>query len=78
MDHDPDIIAAQKAAGYDLEVRSQQYATAQMRENISSPWYSEWDRFTQEQIQNVLLQQTKPQAALEASAAKARALKKQG
>ena len=77
MDHDPDIIAAQKAAGYDLEVRSQQYATAQMRENISSPWYSQWDRFTQEQIQNVLLQQIKPQAALEASAAKARALKKQ-
>jgi hypothetical protein len=48
-----------------------------MRENISSPWYSQWDRFTQEQIQNVLLQQIKPQAALEASAAKARALKKQ-
>ena len=40
MDHDPDIIAVQKAAGYDLEVRSQQYATAQMRDNISSPWYS--------------------------------------
>jgi hypothetical protein len=48
-----------------------------MRENISSPWYSQWDRFTQEQIQNVLLQQIKPQAALVASAAKARALKKQ-
>jgi multiple sugar transport system substrate-binding protein len=78
MDYDPEIVAAQKAAGYDIEVRSQQYATAQMRENISSPWYSEWDRFTQEQIQNVLLQQIKPQAALEASAAKARALKKQG
>lgn len=76
MDQDPDIVPAQKAAGYDPAVRSQQYATAQLRENISSSWYSEWDRFTQEQIQKVLLQQTKPLAALEASAAKARALKK--
>ena len=78
MDADPHIIAAQKAAGYDPAIRSQQYGTASMRENISSSWYSEWDRFTQEQIQNVLLQQTKPLAALEASAAKARALKKKG
>ncbi len=77
LDKDPDIIAAQKAAGYDLAIRSQQYATAQMRENISTPWYSEWDRFTQEQIQNVLLGQTKPKEALTASAAKAQALKKQ-
>jgi multiple sugar transport system substrate-binding protein len=78
LDHDPDIVAAQKSAGYDLAVRSQQYTTAQMRDNIASPWYSEWDRFTQEQIQNVLLGQAKPQAALQASADKARALKKQG
>ncbi len=63
--------------GYDLAIRSEEYATAQMRENISSPWYSEWDRFTQEQIQNVLLGQTKPIEALQASAAKASALKKQ-
>lgn len=77
LDNDPDIIAAQKAAGYDLSIRSEQYATAQMRENIASPWYSDWDRFTQEQIQNVLLGQTKPIDALQASAAKASALKKQ-
>ena len=78
LDNDPDVVAAQKAAGYDLGVRAQQYATAQMRENIATSWYSDWDRFTQQQIQNVLLGETKPEAALEASAAKARALKKQG
>jgi multiple sugar transport system substrate-binding protein len=76
LDHDPDIIAAQKAANYDLAVRSQQYGSAQARDNIGASWYSDWDRFTQQQIQNVLLRQTKPLEALQASADKARALKK--
>jgi ABC-type glycerol-3-phosphate transport system substrate-binding protein len=78
MDHDPDIVAAQKAAGYDLDVRSQQYGSAQARDNVGASWYSDWDRFTQQQIQNVLLGQTKPLQALQASADKARALKKNG
>ena len=78
LDKDPDIIALQQKAGYDLDVRSQQYGTAQARENISAPWYSDWDRYTQQQIQNVLLGQTKPQEALMASAQKARELKKSG
>ena len=76
LDKDPDIIAAQQKSGYDLDVLRQQVSTARARENISAPWYSEWDRFTQQQIQNVLLRQIKPQAALVASADKAKELKK--
>ena len=76
LDSDPDIIAAQKKTGYDLAVLQQQVATAQIRENISTTWYAEWDRFTQQQIQNTLLRQIKPADALAASAKKARDLKK--
>lgn len=76
LDKDPDIIAAQEKAGFDLDVLRQQVANARARENVSAPWYSEWDRFTQQQIQNVLLRQIKPEAALLASAEKAKELKK--
>jgi multiple sugar transport system substrate-binding protein len=76
LSDDPDIIAAQKQAGYDLAVLRQQYGAARARENIGAPWYSDWDRFTQQQVQSVLLRQIKPQQALEASAQKARDLKK--
>lgn len=76
LDKDPDIIKAQKDAGYDLNVRSQQYGSAKARENIGAPWYADWDRFTQQQIQNALLRQIKPEAALAASAKKAQELKK--
>jgi multiple sugar transport system substrate-binding protein len=78
MDKDPDIIKAQQVAGYDPAIRSQQYGAAQARDNIGAPWYADWDRFTQQQIQTVLLGQIKPLAALQASADKARALKKSG
>ena len=78
LDQDNDIVAAQKTAGYDLDVLRQQYGAARARENISAPWYSEWDRFTQQQVQSVLLRQIKPQQALEASAKKAIELKKSG
>jgi multiple sugar transport system substrate-binding protein len=78
LDKDPDIVAAQKAAGYDPEILSQQYSNARARENIAAPWYSDWDTFTQQQIQMVLLRQIEPKKALEASAAKARQLKKEG
>ena len=60
MEQDPDIIASQKKTGYDLDILRHQLATAQIRENISTTWYAEWDRFTQQQIQNVLLRQIKP------------------
>src|SRR5262249_24593847 len=76
MDGDPDIVKAQKDAGYDLEVRGQQYGNARARDNIAAPWYADWDRFTQQQIQNALLQQVKPRDALLASAKKAQELKK--
>lgn len=76
LDNDPDIIAAQKKTGYDLAVLQQQVGAAQIRENISTTWYAEWDRFTQQQIQNTLLRQIKPADALAASAKKARDLKK--
>lgn len=78
LDKDPDIVKAQKDAGYDLDVRSQQYGSAKARENIAATWYADWDRYTQQQIQNALLQQIKPADALAASAAKARELKKAG
>ena len=77
LDSDPDIVAAQEAAGYDLEVRSQQYGSARERENIKAPWYDEWDRFTQQQIQNALLRQVTPKEALSASAERARELKEE-
>lgn len=78
LDNDPDIIEAQRKAGYDRDVLKQQVGAARARENISAPWYNEWDRFTQQQIQNTLLRRIKPQEALTASANKARDLKKQG
>jgi multiple sugar transport system substrate-binding protein len=78
LDNDPDIIEAQRKAGYDRDILKQQVGTARARENISAPWYNEWDRFTQQQIQNALLRRIKPQDALMASANKARELKKQG
>jgi multiple sugar transport system substrate-binding protein len=76
LEQDPDIIAAQKKAGYDLDILRQQTATAQIRENVNTTWYAEWDRFMQQQIQNVLLRQVKPAEAMAASAKKARDLKK--
>jgi ABC-type sugar transport system permease subunit len=54
-----------------------QYQHAHARENIKASWYLEWDRFTQQQIQNVLLKKIAPRDALDASAKKARDLKKQ-
>jgi multiple sugar transport system substrate-binding protein len=77
MDDDPDIVEAQRKAGYDRDVLKQQYGTARARENISASWYNEWDRFTQQQIQNTLLRQIKPRDALLASAKKAQDLKKE-
>lgn len=77
LDNDPDIKKVQQDAGYDLEVRSHQYQHAHARENIKAPWYLEWDRFTQQQIQTVLLKKMAPRDALDASAKKARDLKKQ-
>ena len=56
----------------------QQFANSRSRENISATWYSEWDRFTQQQIQSALLRQVKPAEALAASAKKAQDLKKSG
>lgn len=77
LDSDPDIAKAQQDAGYDLEVRSHQYGNARARENIKAPWYNEWDRFTQQQIQNALIRQSTPREAMEASAKKAVDLKKE-
>jgi multiple sugar transport system substrate-binding protein len=76
LDQDPDIMAAQKKAGYDFDILRQQTNNARARENINTTWYFEWDRYTQTQIQNVLLRQIKPEAALAASAKKALDLKK--
>jgi ABC-type glycerol-3-phosphate transport system substrate-binding protein len=76
LDNDADIIEAQRKAGYDRDVLKQQVAAARARDNIAATWYSEWDRFTQQQIQNTLLRQIKPQDALAASAKKAQDLKK--
>ncbi|MEO7761823.1 MAG: extracellular solute-binding protein [Casimicrobiaceae bacterium] len=76
MEQDPDIVAAQKKSGYDLDILHHQFKTAQVRENVSTTWYAEWDRFTQQQIQNVLLRQIKPADAMAASAKKAQELKK--
>ena len=78
LDKDPDIQAAQKKAGYDLDVLSQQFGNSHARENITATWYNEWDRFTQQQIQSALLRQVKPAEALAASAKKAQDLKKSG
>ena len=40
-----------------------------VRENVLTTWYAEWDRFTQQQIQNVLLRQIKPADAMAAHTA---------
>ncbi|HTE91713.1 MAG TPA: sugar ABC transporter substrate-binding protein [Terriglobales bacterium] len=76
LEQDPDIIASQKKTGYDLDILRQQLATAQVRENVLTTWYAEWDRYMQQQIQNVLLRQIKPTDAMAASAKKAQELKK--
>jgi hypothetical protein len=49
-----------EASGYELPILQQQISNARARENISTTWYSEWDRFTQQQVQSVLLRQIKP------------------
>ena len=77
LDKDPDMIKVHRDAGWDLEVRSQQYATARARTNIKAPWYNEWDRYMQQQLQTALLKKSSPRDALTASANKARELKKQ-
>jgi multiple sugar transport system substrate-binding protein len=77
LDKDPDMIKEHRAAGWDLDVRSQQYGAARARQNITATWYNEWDRFTQQQIQNALVKKLSPHEALTASANKARELKKQ-
>ena len=77
LDTDPEIVAAQESAGYDLDIRSQQYGSARARENIKAPWYNEWDRLTQQQIQNALLRQVTPKEALTASAEEAKKLKQE-
>jgi ABC-type glycerol-3-phosphate transport system substrate-binding protein len=76
LNNDAEIQASQKASGYELPILQQQISNARARENISTTWYSEWDRFTQQQVQSVLLRQTKPAQALAASAKKAQDLKK--
>jgi len=78
LDDDAEIVEAQNKAGYDRDVLQQQYGAARARENINAPWYSEWDRFTQQQIQNTLLRRVRPLDALAASAKKAQELKKAG
>ena len=77
LDKDPEMIKDVRAAGWDLEVRAQQYQTARARQNITAPWFNEWDRFTQQQLQNALMKTASPRDALMASANKARELKKQ-
>ena len=77
LDNDPQIEAEQKKLGYEPAIYQQQVANAHTRENIGTTWYSEWDRFTQQQIQAVLMQQITPTAALTASALKAQQLKKE-
>ena len=76
LDNDADIVEAQRKAGYDREMLSSRFGTARARENIGAPWYNDWDRFTQQQIQNALLRRIKPHEALVASANKAQDLKK--
>jgi multiple sugar transport system substrate-binding protein len=77
LDKDPEMTKIQRDAGWDLEVRSQQYATARARTNIKAPWYNDWDRYTQQQVQNALVKKVSPRDALTASANKARELRKQ-
>ncbi|MEE8537282.1 MAG: extracellular solute-binding protein [Acidobacteriota bacterium] len=77
LDKDPDIIKTQIASKWEFDIRSHQFGNAKARENIKAPWYNEWDRFTQQQIQDVLIKRVKPREALLASAKKARALKKE-
>jgi multiple sugar transport system substrate-binding protein len=76
LDSDPLIQANQKKLGYEPQIFQQQMAHAHTRENIGTTWYSEWDRFTQQQVQQVLMQQIKPIDALNASARKAHQLKR--
>ncbi len=48
-----------------------------VRENIKAPWYNEWDRYTQQQVQEALLKRIDPRKALENWATRARDLKRQ-
>ena len=72
----PTLSRHRSKAGYDRDVLQAAGRRGASRENITAPWYNDWDRFTQQQIQNTLLRQIKPADALAASAKKARDLKK--
>jgi len=75
LDNDPDIVKVNETWG-DIKLMAEQTKSARARQNIKAPWYNEWDRYTQQQIQEALLRKITPREALANSARKTEELKK--
>jgi multiple sugar transport system substrate-binding protein len=63
---DPVIVESVKPWG-DVELLKQQRLVARTRKCANAPWFVEWDAFTQGKIQEAILDQVEPEAALQAS-----------
>lgn len=68
-------IAASRGKWMDATLASKQAATAKELQALSATWYPTWSKFNQQQLQEAVLGQKTPRAALTDSANKAIALK---
>jgi multiple sugar transport system substrate-binding protein len=73
---DPAIAEAVKPWG-DLEQLKEQKMVARSRKGVKAPWFPEWDDFTQGKIQEAILGQIEPEAALVESSDKWNELKEE-
>jgi multiple sugar transport system substrate-binding protein len=76
LDTDPDVINTTQGWG-DIKLMADQYKMARTRQNIKEPWYNDWDRYTQQQVQEALLRKITPREALANSARKTDELRKE-
>ena len=58
----------------DPDIANQQTRLATRQEALDAPWFAEWQVFNQQQIQEAVLGKATPEAAMKASADKARSL----
>ncbi len=73
---DPEVQKTMQRSGFNVDIYENQQKTARVKENVSATWYTEWDLYTQEQVQLALLRRVSAKEALRASAKKAQDLKK--
>jgi multiple sugar transport system substrate-binding protein len=73
LQKDPQVLADLKK-WCDPDLANQQTRLATRQEALDAPWFAEWQVFNQQQIQEAVLGKATPEAAMKASADKARSL----